>query len=255
MLKLPESLTIERSPKTEQALLDRSRKWLEQDERKPGVHASDLMDPRIAFFKRKHPAPISDRLVNMFLVGKIGHIIVLSAVDGADGLNMESDEGSSWSEDLEIWYSPDKTLNGIPRELKTTRSYFEPKTHTDLALYVEQLAIYMSARNTTTGQLWVLYLNLKDADGKTAPQWRAYTVKMNQEDLDGYKAQLKQTRKELVLAWETGDFQQLPLCRKFKCGKKNCEYWEECRPEGRYGVNERQWGSGGPGVKGAGGLC
>lgn len=241
MLALPESLNIERSMKSEAALLERGRKWLAQDERKEGLHASDLMDPRQAYFKHTDPRGIQDRLVNVFLVGKIGHVIVLSTVDQVKGLNVTSDEGSEWSDELGIWFSADKTLNGIPRELKTTRSFFEPKTHKDLELYCEQLMIYMVARNSLVGQLWVLYLNLKDKDGKTAPSWRAFTVTVTAEDLAKYKKQLIETRKKLELAIKTHEFEKLPLCRKFKCGAKNCEYWEACKPEGRYGVPEKKW--------------
>lgn len=241
MLQLPSDIKIERSPKSEQALLDKCRTWLEKDERKGGLHASDLMDPRMSYFKRKYPSALPDRLVNMFIVGKFGHIIVLSAVDGAKGINMESDEGSEWSDELGIWFSADKTLNGIPRELKTTRSFYEAKTYKELSLYVEQLAIYMVGKNSLKGQLWVLYMNLKDADGKTAPQWRAFTVTMTPDALAGYKAQLIETRKALEDAIKTDKFQVLPLCRRFKCGKKNCDYWEECQPEGRYGVPEKKW--------------
>lgn len=242
MLELPDSLEIERSPKSEAALLARGKEWLAKDERKEGLHASDLMDPRLAYFRHTDPRPIAERLVNVFLVGKIGHVIVLSTVDGTAGLNLTSDEGSEWSDELGIWFSADKTLSGIPRELKTTRSFYDAKTHKDLALYTEQLMIYMVARNSTVGQLWILYLNLKDADGKTAPQWRAYTVTVSDADLAKYKRQLIKTRKQLSKAIEDKDPSGLPVCRKFKCGKANCEYWEQCRPDGRYGVPEKKWG-------------
>ena len=241
MLPVPESVEISRSPKSEQILLDRCRKWLEHDERKPGLHASDLLDPRMAYFKKKYPAPLPDRLVNMFIVGKFGHIIVLSAVDEVIGINLASDEGSEWSDDLQIWYSADKTINGIPRELKTTRSFFEAKTHKDLALYVEQLLIYMVARKSLVGQLWVLYMNLKDDEGKTAPAWRVFTVKVTQTDLEAYRLLLKHTARELNSALERNDPKELTLCRTFKCGKKNCEFWDQCKPEGRYGVPKTKW--------------
>lgn len=241
MLTLPKTLEITRSTKSEQALVDKSRKWLEQDGRKTGIHASDLLDPRMAYFRHKHPGPIPDRLVNMFIVGKIAHALVLSAVDGAKGLNPESDEGSVWSEELGIWYSPDKTLSGIPRELKTTRSPYEAKYPKDLAMYCEQLMIYMAAQNSTVGQLWILYLNLRDEEGNTAPQWRAFTVRVSQQELDVYKAYLLGTRQLLEGARKVGKHDALPLCREFKCGKKKCEYWDECKPVGRYDRPDATW--------------
>ncbi len=234
MLVIPDTVQVTRSPKSEQTLTDRCRAWIEREERKPGLHASDLLDPRMAYYKRKFPQALPDRLVNMFIVGKFGHIIVLSAVDGVKGINMESDEGSEWSEDLGIWFSADKTIQGIPRELKTTRSYYEAKTHKDLELYMKQLGIYMVARNSLIGQLWVLYLNLKDDEGKTAPAWRVFTVKWTKEELEAYRAQIKATAYELNEALEKDDPSSLPLCSAFKCGQGTCGFWNECKPEGRY---------------------
>lgn len=234
MLIVPETVSMTRSPKSEQALVDKCRTWLEREDRKEGLHASDLLDPRMAYYKRKFPVAMPDRLVNMFIVGKFGHIIVLSAVDGVKGINMESDEGSEWSEDLQIWFSADKTINGVPRELKTTRSFYEAKTHKDLELYMKQLGIYMVARKSLVGQLWVLYLNLKDEDGKTAPAWRVFTMKWTQAELDDYRDQIKATAASLNRALKTDDPSELPLCAQFKCGKGTCDFWEECKPEGRY---------------------
>jgi hypothetical protein len=238
MLALPEGLTIERSLKSEQALTDKCRTWLTQDARKDGIHASDLLDPMMAYWKRKKPQPLTDRLVNMFIVGKFAHIIILSAVDGVKGIDMASDEGSKYSEELGIWYSPDKMLNGIPREVKTTRSFYDAKTYKDLALYIEQELIYQAAENSLTGQLWIMYLNLKE-DGKTTPSWRVFTIKVTQAELDAFKKQLRATRDQLVKAIETDDYKQLPLCRVFKC--RDCEYFEDCQPAGRYGVPQKQW--------------
>ena len=111
MLILPEGLSVTRSEKSEQVLTDKCRTWLGKSERKEGLHASDLLDPKQAYWKRKKPSELPDRLVNMFIVGLFGHAIVLSAVDGVEGISLASDAGSVWSGDLGIWYSPDKTIN------------------------------------------------------------------------------------------------------------------------------------------------
>lgn len=240
MLELPEDLEIERSETSEQVLIDRCRAWLEREERKPGLHASDLLDPRMAYYKRKYPVPLPDRLVNMFIVGKFGHIIILSAVDKVVGINMESDEGSVWSEDLGIWYSPDKTIDGIPRELKTTRSFFEAKTQKDLEIYSKQLMIYQVAKESTRGQLWILYMNLKDEDGKTAPSWRVFTQSTTEQGLEAYRQNIKRTVKVLNHAIDTDDPSELPLCAQYKCGAGNCDFWEQCRPEGRYPLKTKK---------------
>lgn len=239
MIQIPESINIVRSPKTERVLLDRSREWLMKDERVPGIHASDLLDPLQAYWRRVDPQPMSDRLVPIFMIGKVLHAFILSAVEGVN-LSWDSDQGSRQSEVIGIAYSPDHLIKGIPREVKTSRSFYEPKDVSDLDMYIEQLLIYMAAERITKGQLWVLYLNLKDSAGKTAPQFRAYTVTISPEDLEKVITSLTTTRKELQMAEEKKDPSALPLCRDWKCGKGNCEWWDKCKPKGRYGITKKK---------------
>jgi hypothetical protein len=178
----------------------------------------------------------------MFMIGQVLHAFVLSAVGGVN-LDWKSDEGSRESKELGITYSPDKMIKGIPRELKTSRSFYEPKTIDDLSLYAEQLLVYMAAERITTGQLWVLFLNHKNEQGKTSPEFRAYTVTLSQEDLAALIQNLKDTRATLDTAIETKDPSKLPLCRKWKCGEGNCEWWGSCKPEGRHGIPVKKWES------------
>lgn len=234
MLILPDGLDVTRSEKKEAWLTNKCRAWLAKDERKSGLHASDLLDIRQAYFKRKYPEPLPDRLVTVFLLGKLAHAAVLSAVDEVPGIDFASDGGSIWSEELGVWYSPDKIIDGVPCELKTSRSFYEAKAVKDLANYAEQLMIYMAAMGSTVGEVWVLYMNLKDDTGATSPAWRVFPVKVTKEELDAYKRQLVEARRSLEQALETDEFQELPLCRTWKCGEKHCEYWKQCKPEGRY---------------------
>lgn len=234
-ISLPDSLAVRRSPKTEARLADKAREWLLRDERTPGIHATDVLDERLAYWQRVDPQPVSDRLVNVFLVGKILHSFVIDAVVGGDGT--ATDAGSSTSAELGIEYSPDLLINGVVREVKTTRSFYEPKDpKADLGLYLEQLAVYLAATNTLVGQLWVLYLNLRGDDGKTSPAFRCFTVELDQVGLDAIKAQVQARVASITSAVESGDHTSLPVCREFKCGRRNCEWWDKCRPESRYGV-------------------
>jgi hypothetical protein len=238
MIKIPEGIAIIRAPKTERQLLDKARIFLTREERTPGIHASDLLDPLRAYWKHTDPRPMEDRVVPIFMIGKVLHAFVLSAVDGT-GLNWESDQGSRTSEILGIEYSPDHLINGIPREVKTSRSFFEPKDASDLDMYVEQLLIYMAAEKSVTGQLWVLYLNLKDKAGKTSPEFRAYTIRITPEELATVTRELRTTRDQLASAIETKNPAGLPFCRTWLCGEKSCEWWEKCQPEGRYGIKKK----------------
>lgn len=239
MIPLPDSLKVQRNKSSERMLLDKARDYVTKDERTPGIHASDLLDTRQAFWKHVDPQPLTDRLTVTFLVGRVLHAFVLGAVDGPASVDLNStDDGSSISDLLSISYSPDKVLDGIVRELKTSRSFYEPKEVKDLDTYIEQLLVYMAATQTTTSQLWVLYLNLRNEEGKTAPDFRSFDVSISQEDLASVTQYLKESREQLEGAIEANDWRRLPLCRDFKCGRGNCEYYDRCKPEGRFGTSE-----------------
>ena len=159
----------------------------------------------------------------------------LLVVVGGDGT--ATDAGSSTSAELGIEFSPDLLINGVVREVKTTRSFYEPKDpKADLGLYLEQLAVYQAATDTLVGQLWILYLNLKGEDGKTAPAFRCFTVELDQAGLDDIKAQVRARVVAITEAVAAGDHTPLPICREFKCGRRNCEWWDQCKPAPRYGT-------------------
>jgi hypothetical protein len=240
MIRIPASLSVVRSPKTERVLMERARAWLMKEERSAGIHASDLLDPRQAYWRHVDPQPLSDRLVPVFMIGKVLHAFVLSAVEGA-ALSWDTDQGSRRSDALGIEYSPDHLIGGIPREVKTSRSFYEPKGTDDLDIYIEQLLIYMAAEGSTKGQLWVLFLNLKDQAGKTAPQFRSYSVTVSKEDLASLVTELRNARDDLERAIDYKRPDDLPLCRPWKCGKENCEWWNKCKPQGRYGIKKTNW--------------
>lgn len=234
MIEIPSSVTLKRKKSREAELYDVSRTWLEKDERTPGIHASSLLDPLKGFWDTMNPGPLPNRLVTMFMVGKVLHAFILGAHAGAVDINT-SDGGSSDS-GLGYVYSPDLVHEGMVREVKTSRSFYEPQDVGDVDNYVEQLLTYMAPTNTLESELWVLFLNLKDETGRTAPAFRCYSVRISQEHLDAVKEQLKATTQQLATAIEKKDPAGLPLCREWKCGARNCEHYDLCQPEGRYGT-------------------
>lgn len=245
MLKLPQSLTVDRNKKAEENLINKSRLWLEKDSKdRTGIHASDLLDPRKAYYDKVNPQPLSNRMVGLFFVGKVLHAFFLSALTGETGVNWKSDGGSTIDKELGFSYSPDWCKDGIPGELKTSRSKYE-QSKSDLGGYLEQLLIYMVGKKSEEGRLVVLLLSLPAPRGEgwgTYPQYRAYNVHVSKADLTKYKSQLVATRQLLVHALKTNkrsDIAKLPLCREFKCGRTQCPHYDNCKPEGRYGT--RRW--------------
>ena len=229
MLKLPDRLSIKRDKKGEARLVEKARAWVTKDGRTPGIHASELLDPRKAYWSRVDPKELSNRLVNTFLVGRVLHAFVINAVDGTKSLAIDgTDQGTRTCEELGIEWSPDFFIKGKVRELKTSRAYYEPKTVEDLAMYAEQTLVYMAATNTLEGQVWVLFLNFKDEDKRTSPEWRVYTISITQDDLDQFKQAIKITRKALLSALKVNSDEKLPPCREWLRSKKMCDWWGQC---------------------------
>lgn len=242
MINLP-SLKIIRNDYREAELYLKTKKKQDEDnaKRKEGIHASDLLDPRQAYFKSVDPKELTEREVWLFTIGKVLHTIVLSPVN-PDLVGDDSDTGTL--ENLGILYSMDHTHNTVPVELKTSRSNKEPREdrlQEELQLYLEQLCIYLVMENTLRGELWILYLNLKDESNRTWPEPRCYDVEMTEDQFYQLEQHILETRDALRAAKEQNVFSHLVLCRQWKCGQV-CPWWDQCRPQGRYPEkNKKKW--------------
>lgn len=252
MLKLPE-LDIERNEDAEDALVETTKKWLEGEgkARDPRIHASDLLDPRKAYWNRLHKEEVTPKMAGNFFVGKVLHAFFSTAMNKKNGLSLEdTDVGGTWDKSLGISFSNDwqkecKTKdspNGIPYELKTSRALNE-QTKKDLLTYLEQLCIYMAAKLSLVGRLVVLRLMAKDTTKGwgSYPQYRAYEIKWKPAEMKNYRKQIADTAKLLDKAIKTKKPKLLPLCRDWKCGEGNCGHWSLCKPEGRFG--NKKWKS------------
>jgi hypothetical protein len=235
LIPILESAKVARNKASEAELQDKARTWIEGDERAPGLHASDMLDEMMAYWQRVSPKELPDKLINLFLVGKVLHAFVLGSVSGSVDIGA-SDAGSSTSDELGISYSPDAVIDGIVRELKTSRALFEPRDLKDIDTYLEQLLVYMVATNTCESQLWIFYINLKNPDtGRTDPTFRCYDFSISADDLAKTRTHILDVRARLERALENRDPRGLTLCREFKCGAKNCQWYAECKPVGRFG--------------------
>lgn len=239
-MQLPK-LQVKANVTEERKLLRTAKAWLEQEERTPGIHVSDLLSPLYAYWERITPSTLSPRKVTTFLVGKVLHAFILSAVDKSHGVDWASDQGSKTHKETGIEYSMDHCLDKIPTEIKTSRSYYAPSSLKDLETYLEQVLCYMVLEKSLSGKLWVLYLNLKDKDKRTHPQFRCFDVTVGKKELKMYEQQMLDVKANLETAIKKKNPSKLPLCTAWKCGETMCDHWDECKPKGRYGVPERKW--------------
>lgn len=241
MIELPPGIEVERDKDAEQGLLVRAKNWLARDSgARVGIHASDLLNPRQGYWKNLDPQPVSDREVGLFLVGKVLHAFVLAQDEGkASSVNLlVTDEGSTYHEELGIYYSPDKKYGDKVVEFKTSRGQKDPTELRDIAVYLQQLVIYMAAENLKTGEVWVLYVNAKDASGKTTPTFRVFKVTLTDEELTALKYQIRKKRDELADAIAQRKHDSLELCVAWLCHPEQCPWWAKCKPVGRYENHE-----------------
>lgn len=234
MIPLPQSLTVNRDEASEKALYERARTWLAANDRQPGVHASDLLMPLKAYWKTLDPQPWSERETGLFLVGKVLHAFILSTSEASQVDIRATDEGSTYSEELGLWYSPDKIGANIPVEFKTSRGMYPAKYVQDMETYLIQLLVYMAARRVVEGCLVVYYISAKDESGKTYPQFRVFRVSISPEELEQVVYHVKKLRGDLVDAITRKDPRNLPLCPAWACHPEQCPWWEKCKPPGRY---------------------
>ena len=235
MIRLP-PLSIHRNEIAEVRLVTAAREWLEQEDTKraKGIHASGLLDPRLEYWRDMLPRPLTEKQTMLFLIGRVLHHFVISSVEPATAPG-QSDSGSH--EELGILFSPDLIKDGHPIEIKTNRSFYPPREdrlQDELSFYLEQLCLYLILSNSLTGELWILYLNIKDEANRTFPEMRCYSVELSESQFHDLEQQIVTTRDLLLKAKAKKDHRGLELCRKWLCGT-NCVYFQnECRPEGRY---------------------
>ena len=243
MLKLS-PLSIIRNEFQEVQLTEKARAWIDAGnaDRLSGIHASDLLDPRLAYWKTIVPKPLTERSIWLFVIGKILHHFVIDVHVPGEVNSDTTDTGANESNG--ILFSPDlEDDDGHPIELKTTRSSSEPTDETIRRTYhnyLEQLVIYMVLRNTTRGYLWVLYINLKSRTSQTFPEPRCYEVTMSTEEFLNLEQRIFNTRDLLTTAIDTKNPGILPLCRTWLCGD-SCPWWRECAPAERIDTPRRSW--------------
>lgn len=241
MLQLPK-LEIVRHEDAEDGMVEKTKTWLEHEgkERDPRIHASDLLDPRKAYWNRQKKEPFTKAMAGNFMVGKVLHAFFATLMNKKKGLSLEdTDVGGTFDKELGISYSNDHQEGNIPYEYKTSRALNE-QTNRDLASYLEQLCIYMAAKKSLVGRLVVLRLMGKNKEKGygTYPQYRAYEITWTKKSLADYRNQIKTTAKLLTNALKKKTPKTLPLCRDWKCGENNCGHWKACQPEGRYGAKK-----------------
>ena len=241
-------MRILHNPQREEALILKVTATLEKQ--REGIHASDLLSPRLAYFRKRFPVPLSPEEVGYFATGHGHHMFLVHLESGKKG---ESQEASFFSDEYGISYSPD--IASTYTEFKTARYPQIQKTEKarlrDFVDYAKQCLIYAICMKQTRWHLVVLYIGLRKTgpDGKyvgglKAPVPKCWTIVFTKEELENGKVWLKEEVARLTTALERKSHQKLPLCDEWRCIRWNpetrkkepqCPYFTtKCKPAGRY---------------------
>lgn len=225
---------IQRDIEKERWVYDRVKAWLNRHPRN-GIHASDLLYPRKAYFQRKDPQPTTDTQAGYYIAGHGHHYIIEAIIDDTKSKHGHSDSGTREWEG--VFFSPDIRLNLAIGEIKTSRAKYGPKDDADEAwlkkeykLYLKQLYIYQAIEDVEEGYLIVFYLNLKQPKiNKTVPTIRVFKTVVSAEERVMIREKVKAAKAKLETALVSNDHRQLELCPSFMCF--DCPWAKACDPK------------------------
>ena len=224
-------MNIVRAPKMERWLLDGIKAWLNAQPRAKGIHVSDLLNPRKAYWQAVDPRPMTDPEAGYFVAGQGHHFVIESILEKAKQAQRADAGTYEWRG---IYYSPD-VLSPHPLEIKTTRSRYGPKSDSPRGLlaeyetYLKQLKAYCAIREDGRGDLLVFYLNLEDkTTGRTVPTFQWYTISLSPQEIGQIQAELLGSKKALEKAQKTKKYRALPRCPLWLC--RGCQWLKQCQP-------------------------
>lgn len=235
-------MKLSRNSTTEKLLFKKFREHLSRTPR-TGVHVSDLIDPLLAYWKRKLPKPLTDDECLYFLDGISHHTMIEAAVG--------TQEHSLLDEETGVTYSPD--LYEMVAEIKTTRRDKIPTSEEEakraFPSYIKQCRMYAALMCVTLYKLVVNFYAVAIVEKfytRKRPALRVYDLMFTESELKRERKKIASLSETFRNALTSSDPSALPLCTAWKCyeilnGKKQgrCPWWDDCQPKGRYGDVEQ----------------
>jgi hypothetical protein len=216
-------MNIIRSPERTTEVLDMIRVTFQKP--REGIHLTDLLYPRRAYWQRVRPLPLTDTEIQYFLAGR-GHEDAMHRITGLVHVGDRDWNGIKYGIDF---------YDGHPVEMKTRRRWLaeEGQEATVYDTYLNQLKGYCAVENMTTGELWIWSLVEKQGEYATAPKYVAYMVEFTPEELEAERNRMIGGKDQLENAISAMSCSKLPICPTWMCVKKLTEmedkpYCETC---------------------------
>jgi hypothetical protein len=190
-----------------------------------GLHLSDLLSPKQAYWQKVKPIPPSKKEIIYWLSGKAHESVFLHVS------NFQRVKSKEWNG---IWYSPDASLNVILTdketyndlliEMKTSRRGFLVRDGEEADRYkhyLKQLGFYCAIENRTDSGLFVWYLTMMDENKKnTDPDFFFYDVEFTLEELETMRQEMLVMKDKFILALSENNPSELPDCEEWMCYKE-----------------------------------
>ncbi len=204
-------------------------------EAREGIHLSDLLSPRRAYWQKIKPMYPTDLEIQYWLTGQ-GHEKAFSRAFGYEHAEAKEWEG--------IKYSPD-FFHNFPTELKTRRGNLaeEGKEAETYNYYLKQLLGYCALEEKTMGWLHVWSLVEKQEDGTTKPEIACYEVHFTNQELEEERKRLLNIRLLLMECISRKNHTTLPKCEKWMCGKESKTMVVKPMCNDCYREFETEWGA------------
>ncbi len=207
-------MKIQRIPQKEKEILDKIKEnWIKE---RPGIHLTDLIFPKQAFWKKTKPLSPSDTEILYFLSGWTKEGTLRLALQ-EERLPPKVWEGIHYTPDF---FLRDELNANIPTEFKSRRRTLAKKGEekTVYETYIAQLMGYCAMEGKTKGYLLILsFLEKEDNTKKTHPVLAFYEVHFTCEELEGERERLLSTKRLLEEALNKNDPSVLPDCPPWKC--------------------------------------
>jgi len=204
-------LKLTRDESIEKWLFGEMRQEIGKEARE-GIHLTDLLAPKKAYWQKIQPEYASDDELMYFLTGR-GHETAMLHISGYQHGEQKEING--------IKYTPDMFMN-FPIEIKTRRAFLaaEGEEQEKYGWYLKQLGGYMALENIGQGWLIVWCLAQKQDDGwSTKPEVRVYRLEMTAEELAKRKEDLLVIKAMLEAAISLADPSKLPDCPDWMCSR------------------------------------
>lgn len=231
-------MRIVRNEAEEALILTRCKNMLTRSsgKRKEGLHVSDLLSPRLAYFRRILGERMGDKQALYFIAGR-GHHDILEALQTWEGHKEMPCERHGIHGTID-------TFDGVPIEIKTTRS-MKTEDYKVARNYTGQLIKYCVMTNTTWGRLVVFFLSYPEQEPfptqdsqfsqrKMSPKIKVLDVYFDDTELKKADEDILERKDAIEQAIREKTFEFLPRCDG--CGGdgerpwkyKDCLFLPEC---------------------------